>query len=207
MSQHSRPPWRTMPKDEPPAGYRPLLQQPYGRPPYAPRQPGPTTKRLPRIAWIGIGIGVLIVLLIGPHGSGNSGDATTATPYRTTATGAPTSTASLRSIPVIATVTRGATATQGAIPTPRAATTTPAAPPPAPAAPVVTVKESPVNVRQSADPNAPVIGTLDPATDATVLGPDTTGPDGATRWVHVRAGETTGYVRSDLVSAPHAAGA
>ena len=205
MSQQSRTPWQTMPKEEPPAGYRPLLQQPYGRAPY-PRQPGTGKKRLPPIAWIGIGIGILIVLVTSSNSANKSGDATiSATPF-STATAAPTP--SSRSIVVIGTAPRATTPLSSALPTTKVATATSAAPPPAPAAAqVVTVKESPVNVRQSADPNAPVIATLDPATDATIIGPDTTGPDGATRWVHVRAGNTTGYVRSDLVGAPHAAGA
>ncbi|MCA1668144.1 MAG: SH3 domain-containing protein [Thermomicrobia bacterium] len=69
---------------------------------------------------------------------------------------------------------------------------------------VVTVKEDAVNVRDSASMDAPAFATLDNGTELSVLGPDTTGPDGATRWVHVTANGRDGYVRSDLVSVPRA---
>ncbi|MGI8688170.1 MAG: SH3 domain-containing protein [Thermomicrobiales bacterium] len=59
------------------------------------------------------------------------------------------------------------------------------------------------HVRQSAASDAPIIASLDANADATVLGEDSTGPDGATRWVHVQAGNKQGYVRSDLVSEHH----
>jgi hypothetical protein len=59
-------------------------------------------------------------------------------------------------------------------------------------------------VRQFADANAPVIGTLAAGAEVPVIGADTTGSDGATRWVHVRIGDRDGYVRSDLVSEHHA---
>lgn len=68
---------------------------------------------------------------------------------------------------------------------------------------VVTVKEDAVNLRQSADVAAAVVTLVPPGTDATVIGEDTTGPDGVTRYVHARVGSNEGYLRSDLVSAPH----
>ncbi len=68
---------------------------------------------------------------------------------------------------------------------------------------IVTVKDNPVNVRQAAALDAPIVTTVDVGLDLFVLGPDTTGPDGQTRWVHVQANGTDGYVRSDLVTAPH----
>lgn len=78
-------------------------------------------------------------------------------------------------------------------------TPTPKAAPPQ----VVTVKGDAVNVRQSAAADAPIIASLEANTDSAVLGEDSTGPDGATRWVHVQAGDKDGYVRSDLVSEHH----
>jgi len=94
--------------------------------------------------------------------------------------------------------------------TPKPAPTTAATPIPtapataAPPAPqVVTVKGEPVNLRQAADGGSAVVVLVPPGTDATVLGADTTGPDGVTRYVHARVGDKEGYLRSDLVSAPH----
>lgn len=100
-----------------------------------------------------------------------------------------------------------ATATQSAAPTAAPSATSTSAPTSIPAPQVVTAKENPVNVRQSAALDAPVVASLAAGTDAPVLSEDTTGPDGATRWVHVRAGDKDGYVRSDLVSSPHTASA
>ncbi len=69
---------------------------------------------------------------------------------------------------------------------------------------VVTVQGSDrVNVRVSAGPTAAVIALFGAGADMLVIGPDTTGDDGM-RWVHVQAGDRDGYVRSDLVSGPHA---
>ncbi len=132
------------------------------------------------LAIVGIVIGSLFVLgLIGAV-AGNGRTSGTATPVS-----APPK------APVVA------TARVIPIGTARAASTAAAA------AQVVTAKGEPVNVRQAANTNAPIIGLLDANTDATVLGEDTTDPDGATRWVHVRAGNKEGYVRSDLVGTPH----
>ncbi len=69
---------------------------------------------------------------------------------------------------------------------------------------VVTVQGSDrVNVRVSAAPTAAVIALFGAGADLLVIGPDTMGTDGM-RWVHVQAGDRDGYVRSDLVSGPHA---
>lgn len=102
--------------------------------------------------------------------------------------------------------------TEKATSTPKPAPTTAATPIPtapatatAPAPQVVTVKGEPVNLRQAADGGSAVVVLIDPGTDATVIGEDTTGPDGATRYVHARVGDKEGYLRSDLVSAPHIA--
>lgn len=96
--------------------------------------------------------------------------------------------------------------------TPKPAPTTAATPIPtapatatSPAPQVVTVKGEPVNLRQAADGGSAVVVLVPPGTDATVLGADTTGPDGVTRYVHARVGDKEGYLRSDLVSVPHTA--
>ncbi len=69
---------------------------------------------------------------------------------------------------------------------------------------VVTVQGSDrVNVRASAAPTAAVIALFGAGADLLVIGPDTMGTDGM-RWVHVQAGDRDGYIRSDLVSGPHA---
>jgi len=69
---------------------------------------------------------------------------------------------------------------------------------------VVTVIDNPVSVRDAASADGVVVATLTVGVELSVLGPDTTGPDGTTRWVHVAANGRDGYVRSDLVSPPHA---
>jgi len=68
---------------------------------------------------------------------------------------------------------------------------------------VVTVKDDAVNLRKSADVAAAVVTLVPSGTDATVISEDETGPDGVTRYIHVRVGDKEGYLRSDLVSAPH----
>lgn len=102
--------------------------------------------------------------------------------------------------------TEKATSTPKPAPT-TAATPIPTAPatatPPAPQ--VVTVKGEPVNLRQAADGGSAVVVLVPPGTDATVIGEDATGPDGVTRYVYARVGDKEGYLRSDLVSAPHVA--
>jgi hypothetical protein len=189
------PPWDTIPNNRPPAGYRPRLQQPYGRPPYTRLPPTPPKKRLPVIAWIGIGVGgVLLIAVLANTGTTGSTDATmTTSPLRTSTARVVTAT------PTRTTSGTGASSTRAATPT--------VAPTPLPtnavAIQVVTVKDDPVNVRRFADASAPVIGTLAARTEVPVVGADVTGSDGTTRWVHVRIGEQDGYVRSDLVSAHH----
>jgi hypothetical protein len=189
------PPWETIPNNRPPAGYRPRLQQPYGRPPYTRLPPKPPKKRLPVIAWIGIGVGVLLIAALANTGTTGSTDATmTTAPHSTSTARIGTATPIRTASATGASSTRNATSTVAA----------PSSPSGTVAVEVVTVKDDPVNVRQFADATAPVIGTLAAGVEVSVVGADTTGSDGTTRWVHVRIGEQDGYVRSDLVSAHHA---
>jgi len=102
--------------------------------------------------------------------------------------------------------------TEKATGTPKTAPNTAATPIPTalatattPAPQVVTVKGEPVNLRQAADGGSAVVVLVPPGTDAAVIGADTTGPDGVTRYVYARVGDKEGYLRSDLVSAPHVA--
>lgn len=144
---------------------------------------------------VGIIIGLLILLT--SLNSTTGGKATTtplATAVRTiaTATSAPVLQATAASSLSVATLAPSATPS----PTTPAPTTIPQ---------IVTVKEEAVNLRQSADVDSAVVTLVPPGTDAQVIGEDSTGPDGVTRYVHARVGDQEGYLRSDLVSAPHVA--
>lgn len=153
-----------------------------------------------------IGIVAIVVVLAIIAGQGGAKNAT-ATPSRastaTTATGTPAqSNLNLSPADGAATVAANNRATQGLSPPTGAtvqATSTPTVAPQ-----VVSVIDNAVNVREAASMVASAFATLDNGTDLSVLGPDTTGPDGTTRWVHVAANGRDGYVRSDLVSAPRA---
>lgn len=83
-----------------------------------------------------------------------------------------------------------------------AATVSPSTTTPTPSQ-VVTVKDEAVNLRASADVASAVVMLVPPGTDASVIGEDSTGSDGVTRYIHARVGDKEGYLRSDLVSAPH----
>lgn len=97
------------------------------------------------------------------------------------------------------------TAFSAATPAAPTATPLPTVPPTPTVVPqVVAVIDNPVGVRESASADATAFATLDVGTQLSVVGPDTTGADGATRWVHVAANGRDGYVRSDLVSPPRA---
>jgi len=143
-----------------------------------------------------VGILLLVVLLVG------CGSATATAVSTSLATSFSTST-----------VTAGAatsTATTPALtPTPiptlmGSVSTIPPSTPATSGAQVVTVQGSDrVNVRATASPTAAVIALFGAGADVLVVGQDTTGSDGA-RWVHVQAGDRDGYIRSDLVSGPHA---
>lgn len=150
---------------------------------------------------IGI-VGIVVVLaIIGARGGAKN---VTATPtVDAVATGAAAQATIIRGTHLIDDATAAAQSTT-------TATAIPETPPPlATSAPtpmvlqVVTVKDEAVNLRQSADVAAAVVTLVPPGTDATVIGEDTTGPDGVTRYVHARVGDNEGYLRSDLVSAPH----
>lgn len=153
-------------------------------------------KQRPGCFGIGCGgiIGLIALLVVIGAVMGNS--KATPTPGTTfaasiaTATTAPIAQTTVASSPSVATVASTAA--------PLAATPTPAAAPQ-----IVTVKEDAVNLRQSADVAAAVVTLVPPGTDVTVIGEDTTGPDGVTRYVHARVGDKEGYLRSDLVSEHH----
>jgi len=143
-----------------------------------------------------VGILLLVVLLVGCGGATATAVSTslaTSFPTSTVTAGAATSTATTPAL------------TPTPIPTLMGSVST--IPPSTPAtsgAQVVTVQGSDrVNVRATASPTAAVIALFGAGADVLVVGQDTTGSDGA-RWVHVQAGDRDGYIRSDLVSGPHA---
>jgi hypothetical protein len=129
-----------------------------------------------------------------------SGCAALGTPTPRMSTVAPTVTQAASVASVSATPADAAT-TAPATPTRVADTPTPTPSPPQ----VVTVKGEAVNLRQAADVASAIVTLVPPGTDARVIGEDTTGPDGVTRYVHARVGDKEGYLRSDLVSEPHVA--
>lgn len=65
----------------------------------------------------------------------------------------------------------------------------------------------PVNIRERPSIQAPVVALLNPGVDALIAGPSSTDEQGQ-RWLWVRLGVSgkDGYVRADLVSAPHTVG-
>lgn len=157
-------------------------------------RPAPPRSGLHPLGIAGIVLGSLLLLFI---------VAVAATPTKqeaaATATSATTRLASGGSTPSVApTVAAVGTATGiRSTPSVGAASPTATAMPPQ----VVTVKDNPVQVREAASADAPVIATLPVGTELAVLGPDATGPDGTTRWVPVAANGRNGFVRSDLVTA------
>lgn len=145
-------------------------------------------------------IGIVALVVVLAIIAGKSGTKTaTATPARSQAA---TATLAASSTPASAAATTAVSSLASTVqatvtPTSDIATPTPKS------SQVVTVKEDAVNLRQSADVAAAVVTLVPPGTDATVIGEDTTGPDGATRYIRARVGSNEGYLRSDLVSAPH----
>lgn len=60
------------------------------------------------------------------------------------------------------------------------------------------------NVRDKPDTNGAVVAKLDFGAEPPVLEANVAGADGASKWVRVSVAGTTGYIRSDLVTAPQA---
>lgn len=161
-------------------------------PPTAMR-PAPPRSGMHPLGIVGIVLGCLLLLFI---------IAVAATPT-TPRAGATASVAATRAAGNAATQGAGssianvATATETrATPSVGAATPTATAMPPQ----VVSIKDNPAPVRESANSEAPVFATLPVGTELSVLGADVTGPDGATRWVPVAANGRNAFVRSDLVT-------
>jgi len=75
---------------------------------------------------------------------------------------------------------------------------------PTPVAQSVTITAaSSVNLRSGPDTDAEVLAHLDPGTDATVIDADVPSDTDDTHWVHVAYADQNGYIRNDLVGAPH----
>lgn len=145
-------------------------------------------------------IGIVAIVVVLAIIAGQSGTKTaTAIPARSQAATATLAASSTPASAAATTIVGSPVSALQASVTPASATATNTPTP----AQVVTVKEDAVNLRQSADVAAAVVTLVPPGTDATVIGEDTTGPDGVTRYVHARVGSNEGYLRSDLVSAPH----
>ncbi len=150
-------------------------------------------KQRPGCFGVGCGSILIVIALLVVIGVVNGTDKAIPTPGRTFAA----SIAPATTVPVAqATIAASPSATTLA----STATPLPATPTPTSAPQIVTVKEDAVNLRQSADVGSAVVTLVPPGTDATVIGEDTTGPDGVTRYVHARVGNQEGYLRSDLVS-------
>jgi len=133
-----------------------------------------------------------------------AGPLQTATATPRSITGALQTDAASTPTPVVA--TRDAVLTAAATPTALAATASAAkilpTPPPVPA-PVVTTKDA-VNLRAMPSTVAAVVTLLAPSTDADVIETNVAGTEAGPPWMRVSYNGQTGYVRSDLVSAPHA---
>lgn len=146
-------------------------------------------------------IGIVAIVVVLAIIAGQSGTKTaTAIPARSQAATATLAASSTPANAVAVTSSSGSPVSAAQVSVVSASAT--AAPTPKPSQ-VVTVKEDAVNLRAAADVGSAVVTLVPPGTDATVIGEDTTGPDGVTRYVYARVGDQEGYLRSDLVSAPH----
>ena len=204
---------------------RAFPQQPESRVPHdAPQQPyssahtpPPKRRNINKIALIVLGsiVGFLLLLGIGIAATRGSSASTTATPSAiASATLASTPVAAIAPSPTVVPPSPTPPVAVIIVPSPSptvavspTALSSAAAPSVAAAAQVVTVTDpGMINVRAMPSTSSDIVTQMSQGDDADVLEPSVPDTAGGPTWIHISYKGQRGYIRSDIIGAPHATG-